>query len=132
MADKRPDLPWSGIDLTTADENFDPTMYIDFDVTIACPALSTPEFVQLMVSAAKEAGIPEPYPTSEPVCASQLLFQKYFDRASHAAAPPPLTGASLVADTGAGTSDMQVQSILGTRPLRVREEVQGKGKPTGS
>jgi hypothetical protein len=132
MADRHPDLPWSGLDLTMAEQGFDPTLYVDFDVTIACPALSTPEFVQLIVSAAKEAGIPEPYPASEPVCASQFLFQKYFERIDNSGAPPPLHVASLVADTGAGTSDMQIQSVLGTRPLRVREEVLGRGKPVTS
>ena len=128
MADRRSDLPWSGLDLMTAEQDFDATSYVDFDVTIACPALSTPEFVQLIVSAAKEAGIPEPYMASEPVCASQFLFQKYYERADNTGAPPPLHAASLVADTGAGTSDMQIQSVVGTRPLRVREEVRGRGK----
>jgi hypothetical protein len=128
MADRRPDLPWSGLDLMTADQGFDPTRYFDFDVTIACPALSTPEFVQLIVSAAKECGMPEPLPVSEPVCASQLLFQKQFERVGKWGAPPPLQTTSLVADTGAGTSDMQIQSVLGVRPLRVKEEVRGRGK----
>ena len=132
MADKRSDLPWSGLDLMMADQGFDPTVYVDFDVTIACPALSTPEFVQLIVSAAKEGGIPEPYPTSEPVCASQFLLQKHYERTDISGTPPPLHTASLVADTGAGTSDMQIQSVLGTRPLRVREEVRGRGMPVTS
>ena len=126
MLDVRPSLGWPQWNAETAYIDFDPTTRdVDFEVTIAVPACSSTDFVQLVVDAAEMANIPNVYPVLEPACAVQYLLQKDVESLG---STNLLDGCVLILDIGGGTADLQTLSITDTIPMRMKEVVQGDGK----
>ena len=92
------------------------------EVALPLPVASTPEQIQLVLTAARWAGIPNPYPVAEPAAALAHHFQMAFETSSYI----PKATCTLILDIGAGSADLQGWSLLGTNPLRVREEYGGQ------
>jgi hypothetical protein len=122
----RESLHWPRWDPQTAYRDLDPAIIAKIVLYIAVPSLATPEFVDLIVTAAQRAGFPGAIVAPEPACAQQLLLQRDFEtsggREGH-----PYSGASIILDVGGGTADVQTLSIVRYNPIEIREEVLGDG-----
>jgi hypothetical protein len=122
----RDGLPWPRWDPRTAYRDLSPEITAKVVLYIAVPSLATPEFVDLVVTAAQTAGFSDATVAPEPACAQQLLLQKAFEtekgREGH-----PYSGASIILDVGGGTADLQTLSIVKYNPTEIREEVRGEG-----
>ncbi|OAP64244.1 hypothetical protein AYL99_00216 [Fonsecaea erecta] len=85
-------------------------------VSLPVPVRSSPAQVQLMVAAAKAAGIPNPYPVAEPAAA--MIYHLYKARGQS------LVGKTfLILDIGAGSADQQIWTVVNENPLRLREHI---------
>ena len=117
-------LPWAGLRYPEQYQTLNPSDDMEFQITIAVPALASPEFVQMIVSAVRSAGFSNAETVSEPVCALQHLLQKDFEgnRAANYD-----SGVSIIADIGAGTADFETVGSVGTKPHRFEEQVPGEG-----
>ena len=87
---------------------------LEIHAALALPIQPTAEQVQLIMSAAKAAGIPNCHPVAEPACAlidhlSTLEFQLLPGRTY------------LIIDAGAGSCDLKVFKALQTNPLVVQD-----------
>lgn len=95
---------------------------IQLEVGIPLPGASTTEQVQLVIAAARKAGIANPFPVAEPTAALTYYFQSEFEMEN----PPPDGSTVMVVDQGGGSADVQVlcrqQSDHG---FLVREMVHG-------
>ena len=122
----REGLHWPRWDPQTAYRDLDPAIIAKIVLYIAVPSLATPEFVDLIVTAAQRAGFSDAIVAPEPACAQQLLLQRDFEtsggREGH-----PYSGASIILDVGGGTADVQTLSIVRYNPTEIREEVLGDG-----
>jgi molecular chaperone DnaK (HSP70) len=122
----REGLHWPRWDPQTAYRNLGPAIIAKVVLYIAVPSLATPEFVDLIVTAAQRAGFSNAIVAPEPACAQQLLLQRDFEtsggREGH-----PYSGASIILDVGGGTADVQTLSIVRYNPTEIREEVLGDG-----
>jgi molecular chaperone DnaK (HSP70) len=122
----REGLHWPRWDPQTAYRGLDPAIIAKVVLYIAVPSLATPEFVDLIVTAAQRAGFPGAIVAPEPACAQQLLLQRDFEtsggREGH-----PYSGASIILDVGGGTADVQTLSIVRYNPTEIKEEVLGDG-----
>ncbi|OQV11073.1 hypothetical protein CLAIMM_14973 [Cladophialophora immunda] len=97
-------------------KNWSPPGNPKIHVSLPVPVGSSPDEVQLVVAAAKAAGIPNPYPVAEPASAlihhlckarDQSIKEKTF----------------LILDIGAGSVDQQVWTVVNENPLQVREHI---------
>ena len=87
---------------------------VKFTVSLPLPAGSTPEQTQLIMAAARAAGIPNPYPVSEPIAA-------YINHAKESCSESAPGKISIIVDVGAATVDRQVFQEVGREPLRICE-----------
>jgi hypothetical protein len=122
----REGLDWPRWDPQTAYRDLDPAITAKAVLYIAVPSLATPEFVDLVVTAAQTAGFSGAIVAPEPACAQQLLLQRDFET-SEGREGHPYSGASIILDVGGGTADLQTLSIVRYNPTEIREEVRGGG-----
>lgn len=131
IQEQHPDAPWSTDkrsgsiipDLTSLRQglyagNDDPF----FEVALPLPANTSPENWELILQAAKWAGIPNPYPVEESAAALAYYYQSTFE--DHGSFSDSLC--TLAMDIGTGTVDVSVQASCQTDPFRVIELVSSK------
>jgi hypothetical protein len=117
---------------------------VEFDIAIAIPALAQPAECDLVLKAARMAGLVAPSLFSEPSLAAYYLLQRDFEDGN-----PPTSQVVLVVDIGAGTAvwhttsnawsaclsfllqDLQIYDIPTIDPLRMNDDVEGEGEQHG-
>jgi hypothetical protein len=82
IGEEHPELQWPHWDDETRYRNFNPSedLGIQIETAIAIPVETSPNDVQLVLKAARNAGIPNPYPVPEPAAALAYHYQKAFER----------------------------------------------------
>ena len=116
-----PELPWPEPGNVAEYRSFDPTSATPLDVVISVPADSKPHHVRKIIDAAKAVRIPTPHPVAEPAAAFACHIQNQVE--THGCISNP--SCSIILDIGGGSVDIQAYSVIGTKPLMVREEIDG-------
>ncbi|KAK5452008.1 hypothetical protein LTS15_007731 [Exophiala xenobiotica] len=93
-------------------------------VGLPLPVASTPDQINLIMAAARAAGIPNPYPEAEP--ASALAYHLIMSPVQET-----LGKTFLIVDIGGGSVDLKVWTVVSVKPLRVREADGGATKWCG-
>ncbi|KIX07770.1 uncharacterized protein Z518_02424 [Rhinocladiella mackenziei CBS 650.93] len=112
-------LGWPDYHASNQYRDFTPPQ--DIEVALPLPVNCTPEQVQLVLMAARWAGIPNAYPVAEPAAALAHHLQTAFETAGYVST----STRTLILDIGAGSADLQGWSVLSTKPLIVRELIPG-------
>jgi hypothetical protein len=97
------------------------------EVALPLPVKCNPDEVQLILAAAKAAGIPTPFVVGEPTAALAHHFQLSFEQGKNR----PQADCTLILDIGGGSSDIQGWANVGTSPFRVQEKCAGDTKWCG-
>ena len=122
IKDKHPQVPWSWADVRGTDVNGTALSCAPIELCIPLPADSTPHHVQMIVDAARRAGLPLPYTVVEPAAAYAFDLQQH----TEAHGPVGTRMCSVVLDNGGGSVDLQAWSIHQTQPMQAKEEVRGE------
>ncbi len=110
---------------------------------VCVPALWTPEVSEIMISAAEQAGLPNPDLVSEPEAAAAFMMQELHDQSFQLASQGVNTNSSdlrsifdepfVIADIGGGTADFITYIVESQVPtLKMSEAIGGTGGLCGS
>ncbi|KAI1621994.1 hypothetical protein EDD37DRAFT_696460 [Exophiala viscosa] len=130
IAENVRELAWPIYDDLNSYQGFWPesSRGIELEVGIPLPGATTTDQVQLVVGAARKAGIRNPVPVAEPTAALAYYFQSQFEKRV-----PPLVGSTvMVVDEGGGSSDVQALYVdQSDHGFVVREMVPGDNEWCG-
>ncbi|KAK4941536.1 hypothetical protein LTR10_018555 [Elasticomyces elasticus] len=130
IAENVRELAWPIHDDLDSYHNFWPegSRNIELEVGIPLPGGTTTDQVQLVVSAARGAGIRNPVPVAEPTAALAYYFQSQFEKGVS-----PLVGSTvMVVDEGGGSADVQALYVdRSDHGFVVREMVPGDSEWCG-
>ncbi|KIX92712.1 uncharacterized protein Z520_11564 [Fonsecaea multimorphosa CBS 102226] len=109
-------LGWPVLNNLDEYKSWKPQGNVKINVSLPVPIGAKPGQVQMVVAAAKAAGIPNPYPVAEPASALIHHLHKARDHLQS------IIGKTFVIlDIGAGSADQQVWTVVNENPLQVRE-----------